>query len=179
MPMSIPESFVAPAAPATEALLGLAQIQLDAFEQFSTLTINAGREALQDGVAHTRRLLNARDMQELIRLNAAAAQPSLEKALDYSRGVCGIATHSQAEIARTLETQAGALSRSAASFLESMSQNAPAGSDVVVAAMKSAIVATGNAVENLSRMSRQASGIAEANLNAAVEHAKSNGKKAA
>ncbi len=177
--MSISESFVARATPAAEALIGLAQIQLDAFEQFSTLTLNAGREALQDGVAHTRRLLGVRDMQELMRLNASAAQPSLEKALDYSRSVCGIATHSQGEIARTLETQAGAFSRTAASFLESMSMSAPAGSDVVVAAMKSAIAATGSAVENLSRMSRQASGIAEANLNAAVEHAKANGKKAA
>ena len=177
--MSMTDPFVARNTPAAEALLGLAQIQLDAFEQLSTLTLNAGREALAESVAHTRKLLNARDMQELMRLNAAAAQPSLEKALDYSRSVYGIATHSQAEMARALETQAGAISEAAANFLESMSSGAPAGSDVVVAAMKSALEATGTAYENLSRMSRQASGIAEANLNAVVETAKANGKKAA
>ncbi len=177
--MSLSELFVTRSTPAAEALLGLAQIQLDAFEQLSTLTLNAGREALAEGVAHTRKLLNAKDMQELMRLNAVAAQPSLEKALDYSRNVYGIAARSQGEIARTLESHAGAFSKSAASFLESVSKNAPAGSDVVVAAMRSALAATGSAYENLSRMSREASGLAEANVNAAVETAKANGKKAA
>ena len=177
--MNLNEAFAGKNAPGAEALLGLAQIQLAAFQRLSTLTFDAGKAVLEDGVAHTRKLLNARDVQEVIRVNAEAARPSLEKAMDYSRHVFDIAARSQNEMVGALETQAGELSKNAVSFLDSVCNNAPAGSDVVVAAMKSAIVATGAAYENLSRISKQACGLAEANLNAAAESAKASTKKAA
>lgn len=177
--MNLNDAFAGKNAPGADALLGLAQIQLAAFQRLSTLTFDTGKAVLEDSVAHTRRLLNAKDVQEVIRVNTEAARPSLEKAIDYSRHVYDIAARSQNEMAGALETQAGELSKNAVSFLDSVCNNAPAGSDVVVAAMKSAIVATGAAYENLSRISKQACGLAEANLNAAAESVKTTTPKTA
>ncbi|MGE5639381.1 MAG: phasin family protein, partial [Clostridia bacterium] len=62
-----------------------------------------------------------------------------------------------------------------------VSKNAPAGSDVAVAAVKSMLAAANSAYDNLTKVTKQATEIAEANVNAATETVKglAKAKKAA
>src|SRR5256885_3001577 len=101
-----PEQVAATSKAGAEALLGLAYNQFAAFEKLSALNFNATKAAFEDSVSITKAILNVKDLQELVNLNASLAQPSLEKALTYSRNVYEVATATQTEYTKTLETQA-------------------------------------------------------------------------
>ena len=174
-----PDQVVATNKAGVEALIGLAHMQFAAFERLSALTFNVTKSAFEDSVAHTKALLNAKDVQELINLNSAVAQPTLEKAIAYSRNVYDVAAQSQTEVTKLVETQAGEMNKSMVSLLDKFSKNAPAGSDVAVAAVKSALAAANSAYDSMSKMTKQATEIAEANFAAATAVAKEAKKKAA
>lgn len=173
-----PEQVVANNKAGVEALIGLAHSQFAAFERLSALTFNATKSVFEDGVAHTKALLNAKDVQELVNLNAAAAQPSIEKAIAYTRNVYDVATQSQGDFTKLVEAQASEFNKSVVSLVDKVSKNAPAGSDVAVAAVKSALAAANSAYDSLTKISKQATELAEANFAAATSVAKEAKKKA-
>src|SRR3989449_9204778 len=89
-----------------EAILGFAHTQFAAFERLSALYFNATKAAFEEGVGHAKALLNAKDPQEYLNLNAAATQPTMEKAIAYSRSVYEVAAQTNGELAKFLEAQA-------------------------------------------------------------------------
>jgi phasin family protein len=174
-----PEQMASSSKTGLEAVLSLANSQFAAYERLSNLSFNATKAAFEDGMNHAKALLAAKDVQEIINLNAAAAQPAVEKAIAYSRSVYEAATQSQSEITKLIETQATELNKGIAAFLDKVSKNAPAGSDVAVAAVKSALSAATSAYDSFSKVAKQATEIAEANFSAATATAKEARKKAA
>ena len=174
-----PEQIAATNKAGVEALLGLANSQYAAFERWSTLNLNATKAAFEDSMNHAKALLGAKDAQEFINLNAAAAQPALEKAIAYSRSVYEVAAQSQAELTKAVESQAAELNKNVVGFLDKVSKNAPAGSDVAVAAVKSALAAANTAYDSFTKVAKQATEIAEANFTAVTTAAKETRKKVA
>jgi len=67
-----PEQIVSTNKAGIEAILGLAHTQFSAFERLSALYFNATKAAFEEGVGHAKALLNAKDPQEYLNLNAAA-----------------------------------------------------------------------------------------------------------
>ena len=110
---------------------------------------------------------------------ATAAQPALEKAIAYSRSVYEVATQTQGELTKFVETQAVEFNKNLVSGLDKFAKNAPAGSDVAVAAVKSALAAANSAYDSLTRVTKQASDFAETSFAAASSAAKEAKKKAA
>ena len=174
-----PEQIAANNKAGVEALLYLANANFSAYEKLAALQFNASKAAFEETVNHARALLNAKDIQEFVNVNVAAAQPNLEKAIAYSRSVYELATQSQGEFTKFLETQAGEINRNMVGFLDKFAKNAPAGSDVAVAAVKSALAAANSAYDSLSRVAKQATEIAEANIAAASAAVGKDKKKAA
>lgn len=174
-----PDQVVATNKAGVEALLGLAHTQFAAFEKLSALAFNATKAAFEDSVAHTRALINAKDVQEVINLNSAAAQPTLEKAIALSRNMYDVATQSQGDLTKLVESQAGELNKSVVGMLDKVTKGAPAGSDVAVAAVKSALAAANSAYDSMSKVAKQATDMAEANFAAVTSVAKEAKKKAA
>ena len=177
-----PEQVVATNKAGVEALIGLAHSQFAAFERVSALTFNATKSVFEDSVAHTKALMGAKDVQELVKLNTAATQPSIEKVIAYSRSVYDVTTQTQGELTKLVESQASEFNKSVVSLVDKVSKNAPAGSDVAVAAVKSALAAANSAYDSMSKMSKQATELAEANFAAATNVApvvKDGKKKAA
>ncbi|OGA93244.1 MAG: granule-associated-like protein [Betaproteobacteria bacterium RIFCSPLOWO2_12_FULL_66_14] len=174
-----PEQIIASNKAGAEALLGLAKAQFAAFERLSALNMNAAKSAFEESAGYTRALLGAKDIQEVANLNASAAQPALEKMLSYSRGVYEASTQAQGEMTKVLEVQTAELTRNMASFLDKFAKSAPAGSDVAVAAVKSAMAAANTAYDSFTKVARQATEMAEANFSAAAAAAKQPQKKAA
>ena len=177
-----PEQVVATNKAGVEALIGLAHSQFAAFERVSALTFNATKSVFEDSVAHTKALMGAKDVQELVNLNTAATQPSIEKVIAYSRSVYDVTTQTQGELTKLVESQASEFNKSVVSLVDKVSKNAPAGSDVAVAAVKSALAAANSAYDSMSKMSKQATELAEANYAAATNVApvvKDGKKKAA
>ncbi len=151
-----------------EAFLTLANTAFASAERLAALNLNTARSFLEDGMANAKALLGAKDLQQLVSLQSTLAQPSVEKLVSYSRNVYEIATQTQEEVSKIVESQFAEVNKNVASALDKAVKNAPAGSDVAVAAVKSAIAAANSAYDNMSKAAKQVAEIAEANMAAAT-----------
>ncbi|MBP9712846.1 MAG: phasin family protein [Sterolibacterium sp.] len=164
----IPEQFTTNNKANVEALLNLANTVFASAERFAALNLNTARSLLEDSVANTKALLGAKDIQELVALQATLAQPTVEKALAYSRSVYEITAQTQEEISKVVEAQFAEANKTVTTALDKAAKNAPAGSDVAVAAVKSAIAAANSAYDSISKAAKQVAEITEANVAAAT-----------
>ena len=163
-----PEQFANTNKANVETLLTLANAAFASAERLAALNLNTARSILEDGVANTKALLAVKDVQELVNLQASLAQPIVEKAVAYARSVYEITSQSQEEVSKVLEGQVAELNKGVATALDKAAKSAPAGSDVAVAAVKSAIAAANSAYDSMSKAAKQVAEIAEANVAAAT-----------
>ncbi|MCK9989491.1 MAG: phasin family protein [Rugosibacter sp.] len=176
----LPAQFAEANKAGIEAMLTIANTVFASAERLAALNLNTARTMLEDGVANTKALMSAKDMQELASMQATIAQPSVEKAVAYSRSVYEIATQTQSELAKISEAQMAEMKSAMASMLDQSLKNAPAGSDAAVAAVKSAMAVANAAYDNMTKAAKQVTEIAEANVAAATSatiHAVASGNK--
>jgi len=163
-----PENFASANKANVETLLTLANTAFASAERIAALNLNTARTLLEDTVANAKTLLSAKDVQELINLQASLAQPGVEKAVAYSRSIYEIATQTQEELNKIFEAQFAEINKNVTTALDKAVKNAPAGSDVAVAAVKSAIAAANSAYDSMTKAAKQVAEIAEANVAAAT-----------
>jgi phasin family protein len=163
-----PENFASANKANVETLLTLANTAFASAERIAALNLNTARTLLEDTVSNAKTLLSAKDVQELINIQASLAQPSVEKAVAYSRSIYEIATQTQEELNKIFEAQFAEINKNVTTALDKAVKNAPAGSDVAVAAVKSAIAAANSAYDSMTKAAKQVAEIAEANVAAAT-----------
>jgi phasin family protein len=151
-----------------ETLLSIANTAFASAERLAALNLNTARAMLEDSVANAKALLAVKDVQQLITMQSTLAQPAIEKAVAYSRSAYEIATQTQEELTKVVESQFSEINKNVASALDQVAKNAPAGSDVAVAAVKSAIAAANSAFDNMSKAAKQVAEISQANVAAAT-----------
>ena len=164
-----PEQFAAANKTNIETLLTLANTAFASAERLAALNLNTARSLLEDGVANTKALLAAKDVQELVNLQVSLAQPIVEKAVAYARSVQEIATEGQQEVSNLFEKQIADLNKRFHEMLEQAAKQAPAGSEGVFEAVRSAMNTANSLYDNASKAARQAAEVAEANMAAATE----------
>ncbi len=163
-----PEQFASANKANVEAALTLANTAFASAERLAALNLNTARTLLEESVANAKALLGAKDIQEIVSLQTTLAQPAIEKAVSYSRSIYEIASQTQEEVSKVVESQFAEVNKNVAAILDKAAKNAPAGSDVAVAAVKSAIAAANSAYDSLSKAAKQVAEIAEANVSAAT-----------
>ena len=151
-----------------ETMLTIANTAFASAERLAALNLNTARSMLEDVVANAKALFAVKDVQEFMGLQASLAQPAVEKAVAYSRSVYEIATQTQEELSKVFEGQFSEMNKAVSSALDKAAKNAPAGSDVAVAAVKSAIAAANSAYDSMTKAAKQVAEIAEANVAAAT-----------
>jgi phasin family protein len=151
-----------------ETMLTLANTAFASAERLAALNLNTARSLLEESVTNVKALLGAKDVQELFSLQSALAQPAIEKAVAYSRSVYEITSQTQDEVSKIVEAQFAEINKNVTSALDKAAKNAPAGSDVAVAAVKSAIAAANSAYDSMSKAAKQVAEMAEANVAAAT-----------
>lgn len=174
-----PEQIQAANKANVEAFLAVANAQFAAFEKLTALQVNAVKTAFEDGLANTRTLMGAKDVQEFVNLQNSFAQPAMDKAIAYTKSVYQVAAGTQAELSKVAERRVAEWNENFVTLLDKVSKNAPAGSDVAVAAVKSMLAAANSAYDNFNKVAKQATEIAEANVAAATETARGMAKRAA
>src|SRR5260370_5722577 len=157
-----PEQIQAAGKANVETLLAVANAQFAAFEKLANINAGAVKSAFEDSIANTRALLGAKDVQEFVTLQSAFAQPAIEKAIAYSKSVYEVTTEANAELSKVAERRVAEWNENFVTLLDKVSKNAPAGSDVAVAAVKSMLAAANSAYDNLTKVAKQATEIAEA-----------------
>lgn len=140
----------------------------ESVEKVIELNMNAAKAALDESTGNARQLLAAKDPQEFIALTTSQAQPNAEKLASYGRHMMTIVSGLQSEVAKATETQITEHSRKLATLVDEVSKNAPAGSENVVAFMKSAIASANAGYEQLSKSTKQAVEAMEVNMNTAA-----------
>lgn len=167
-----PEQFTNTAKANLEAQLAILTTltgkAFEGVEKIIDLNINAAKASLEDSANTARQLLAAKDPQEFFSLSAAQAQPATAKVIAYGRHLAGIASSTQQEFTRATEEQIASTSRKVTELVEKATQNAPAGSENVIAAFKSAIGNASAGYEQFTKTTKQAAEVIEANINTAV-----------
>ena len=162
-----------------ESFVSLANATFAGFERLAALNLNTARSLLEDSVVNTRALLTAKDMQDLVALQSTLTQPGVETTAAYSRSVYEIATQTQGSLNKVVEAQVSELNSKLGLALDQAVKTAPAGSDLAVNAMRTALSAANSAYDSMSKAARQATEMAEANLASAARFAATPGKRAA
>jgi len=162
-----------------ETLFGLTNKAFEGVEKIVELNMTASKAALSEVADHTQSVLSVKDAQELLALQQSLLQPLAEKTAAYSRHLYDIATATGAEFTKAAEGQAADAQKKFAGLVDSAAKNAPAGSESVVAMMKSSVAAANNALESVQKAVKQATEVAEANFNAVASTATNATKQAA
>ncbi len=167
-----PEQIQAASKTNVESFLAVANAQFAAFEKLTSIQASAVKTAFEDSMANTRALLGAKDVQEFVSLQNSFAQPAIEKAIAYSKSVYEVATETNAVLSKAAEKRVSDWNENFTAMLDKAVKNAPAGSDVAVAGIKSMLAAANSAYDNFTKVTKQATEIAEANVAAATETVK-------
>ena len=166
-----PEQVRAAAKANVEAVIDFANAQFAAAEKIGNLHAVAMKSAFEDALANLRALSAAGDIQEYLKLQASFAQPAFEKAIAYSKGIYEVIGQTNAEMQKLAERRVAEWNENLVSIVDNTLKNVPA-SEVAVGALKQAIAAGNTAFENLTKVTKQATEIAEANVTAATESVK-------
>jgi phasin family protein len=162
-----------------ETFLKVANTTFASTERFAALNLSAARSALEDGAASVSTLMAIKDVESFAKIQSKMALPGMEKAIAYSRSAYDIATQTGEALKQVVESQFAQISKTVNVAFDEVLKSAPAGSDVAVNAVKSAISAANSAYDNMNKAAKQVSEITEANINSATSAAISLVKKAA
>ncbi|HCE09450.1 MAG TPA: Phasin (PHA-granule associated protein) [Oxalobacteraceae bacterium] len=142
------------------------------------LHLNLARTSLEDSAVAAKQLLAAKDPQEFFAVSAAQAQPSTDKALAYGRQLASIASSTQAELSKAAEAQIAETNRKVIALVDEVSKNAPAGSENVIAFVKSSIGNANAGYEQLTKTTKQAVEAMEVNVASTVNEMTKTAEKA-
>jgi phasin family protein len=149
--------------------LFFAKTTFDGVERMALLNLAAARSVFDTAMSNMTALLGTKDFQAFINLQKEMASPSIEKGVEYSRNVIAIAAETKDKIAKEVETKVAETNAKVSGLVEKALASAPAGSEVAVAAVKTAIKSTNDAIEGMNKAAKQAAEVAEASVTAATK----------
>jgi len=164
-----PEQFFSANKATVDAMMALINSTVARAERLSALNLNTVRAVLEDSNAGTKTLADIKNPQDLVELQATLTQPIVDKAVAYARSVNEIVAEGQQEVAQLFEAKIAELNQTFAAALDQAAKSAPAGSEGVFSAIKSAISASTEAFDNASKVAKQAAEAAQANVSAAAD----------
>ena len=170
---TVTEKFAALNKANTETALSFANIALNSAARMMDLQLVVAKAMVADSTKNAQIISQVKDAQGLMALQSELVQPSVEKAVEYSRSVYEIATQTQGQIGQILEERASEFSQEVVAAMEQAVKAAPAGvgAGAAVAAMKSAVSAATSAYDTMSRTAKQVADLAEANVTAITSKA--------
>ncbi len=172
-----PEQIIAMNKANLEATMRFAGVAIEGAERMIDLQMKAAKSAFADSIQSAKALAAVKDFQELAALKDTLAQPSMDKASAYAKSVYDLTSETQAEINKLVEAQVSDFNKEVVAGLDKMVKTAPAGSEVGVAAIKSAIAAVNSSYDNLTKVAKQFAQASQANIEAATTKATASVKK--
>lgn len=173
-----PEQLLALNKANLEVAAKFAGVALQGAERILELQLKAARSAFSDTVENAKALAAVKDIKELAALKDTLAQPSIEKATAYAKNIYDVTAATQAEFGKLVDEQIADFNKQVVTVLDKIVKNAPAGSEVGIAALKSGIAAANGAYENLSKVAKQITEVTQSNIEAAAKQTINGAKKA-
>lgn len=135
--------------------VALAGIAATTAEKVMDLNFGIFKTAIASATENGKAIADAKDAQSLSSIQAQWAQPSLETITAYMKDSYDILTESQADLTEIVESRIAEVNKTIVSTLDQAEKNAPAGSDVAVSAMKSAVAAANQAYDAFAKAGKQ------------------------
>lgn len=155
----------AAAAEATE----LANSAFAGFEKLAAANMAAAKSAMADSMDSFKSILGAKSPQEVLAAQTAMVQPLASKAAAYGRTVYEIAAETSAELSKSAEGKIAEGQKAFGAAIESMTKNAPAGTESAVAAFKSAVATGQQVIESAQAAAKRAVAQAQQNMTVATD----------
>ena len=172
------EQFMAANKTNLQALEGLTTQAFAGVEKLAELNMAAAKAALTESFGHIQSVLSVKDAQELIALQSGMMKPLADKSAAYAKHVQTIVTDSSTEFTKAVEAKAAEAQKSFSGVVETMTKNAPAGTESMVTAFKTALANGQTAVETAQVSAKKAMEAAQSNFSAAATQAVDAVKKA-
>jgi len=164
--MMTPEQIVAAHKANIETFFGLTNKAFEGVEKLVELNLQTAKVAMGEAADNTKAVLSVKDVQELLALQTGMLQPVAEKVAAYNRHLYDIAAATNAEFGKAAESAAAESQAKFMAVVDTAVKNAPAGTESAVALVKSAVAAANNAYESVQKATKQATEVAEANIQA-------------
>ena len=164
-----PEQLVAAQKANLETLSSLTNQALQSIEKLVELNMHIAKQSLSDSMTSAKKALEIKDIQQLLAHQAETVQPMAEKIMAYSRHLYDLAHETQNNFTQSTEKELQAGQQKINALVEEWTQNAPAGSDAAVQAMKQAIASANNVYESSQKAIKYAVQVAQTNLNSATD----------
>jgi len=152
---------------------------IEGTEKAIALNIAATKASVEKSIAHAKELSSAKDPQEFFSLTAAQAKPNGENLASYNRHLTDIAAEVRGEFTKTAQAHFTDTKSKITALVDAVTKNAPAGSENVVAILKSAIANASAGYEQLTKTTRQTVETIEAQVVEVTEQFSHNVEEAA
>ncbi|CAG9186237.1 TIGR01841 family phasin [Cupriavidus pinatubonensis] len=163
MPTLPTEQIGAVSAASLEGLFALTHQALAGFQRLAELNLQTMKATLAEAQERSQKALAAKNVQDLLALQASLLQPMCEGAQAYGRQLNEITSGVRAEFTKIAEIQYEANKRKIQDAIESVTKSAPAGSESAVAAWQSAVSVTTTMCEAMQQTAKQAIEVAQSN----------------
>ena len=165
------EHFAAATKQSVAEAQGLASSAFLGFEKLVALNLATAKSSLFETSGDFYAVFSAKSPTDALAAHASLVKPLAEKTISYGRSVYAIATEAGAEFSKSAEAKLAESQKSFASALEAAAKNAPAGSESVVAVIKSAVTAGQNAIETAKTSAKSAVELVEKQAASVTESA--------
>lgn len=145
--------------------VALANIAVNLAEKAMDLNVGAVKSALSNATENGKAVAEAKDVQSMTALQSQLAQPAFDSLAAYLKDSYDILSEAQNEFGKIVEAKMTEVNKIIVSGLDQAEKNAPAGSDMAVAAMKSAVAAANQTYDALSKASKQVQEVTSATVN--------------
>jgi phasin family protein len=164
---NVPEQLLATNKESLETFVEFAGIAATGAEKLMDMQMKIAKAMFADTVKHAKTFVAAKDVQELAEVQTSSVQPSIEKATAYGRSLYSVVAETQTELSKFFEVRFADANKNLTTALDKAVKSAPAGSDVAVAAVKSALAAANQAYDAFSKASKHVAEATEASINSA------------
>ena len=160
-----------------ETLSSLTNQALQSIEKLIELNMHIAKQSLSDSMTSAKKALEVKDIQQLLAHQAEAVQPMAEKIMAYSRHLYDLAHETQNNFTKSAEKEFQAGQQKINALVQEWTQNAPAGSEAAIDAMKQAIASANNVYASSQKAVKHAVSVAQTSLNSATQTAMKKAKK--
>lgn len=161
---AIPQNVLANQKAALNNLLAIQNTFFTGFEKLVDLNLKATKAAFEGVAQKSQEAIELKDAQEALAFTSGLVRP--ESVVAYGKDVYEILSDVQGDLSKLTEAQLNTGHKQVAEAIDQFSQNAPTGSESAVALMKSSLATATSAYESVAKAARQATDVAESNLNA-------------
>ena len=140
-------------------------------EQVGRLNLTVSKAVMGESMQQMQSMLELRDPQQFMAMQAGMVQPMAEKSASYLRQMYEILSRTNVEIGKLAEGQMKEVQQTFTSMLDAAMKNAPAGTEAATAMFRNAVDASQSAIASAQNAARQAMTTTEQNAVAMSDQA--------